>query len=129
MNPISHSAQPGPSNDAGDAVYRARAQAAAEKFEAFFITDMLRQMRRSTQALADADSPINSKTHQDMMDLTDTMMGDSLAGQRAFGIADAILRQLLPGGTAPAEAIGQVGALKVSAPVVAVPGKEPSDTP
>jgi flagellar protein FlgJ len=31
-----------------------------------------------------------------MLDLADTMVADKMAGQRAFGIADAILRQLLP---------------------------------
>jgi peptidoglycan hydrolase FlgJ len=79
-----------------DPALRARAVAAAEKFEAFFIAEMLKQMRRSSSELAADDSPFKNKVNQDMLDLTDTLMGDSLAGQRAFGIADAILRQLLP---------------------------------
>lgn len=89
------SAQTAPA-PAADAAYRARAEAAAEKFEAFFISEMLKQMRRAGSELAPEDSVFKSKVNQDMLDLTDNLMGDNLAGQRAFGIADAILRQLLP---------------------------------
>jgi flagellar protein FlgJ len=31
-----------------------------------------------------------------MMDMADDLVAGKLAGQRAFGVADAILRQLLP---------------------------------
>lgn len=79
-----------------DTVLRARAVEAAEKFESFFIAHNLKAMRRSTQALASEDSPFNNKINQDMLDLADNVVADTMARQRAFGIADVILRQLLP---------------------------------
>lgn len=78
-----------------DARYRARLEQAAEKFEAFFIADMLRQMRRSAREIAGEDSP-GSRINAEMLDVADTRVADVLAGQRAFGIADVILRQMLP---------------------------------
>jgi flagellar protein FlgJ len=84
-----------------DAALRGKAAKAAEKFEAFFIAQMLRQMRSGTRALADDDSPMKNKINEDMQDFADGQMADSLAGQRAFGIADVILRQLLPEAAKP----------------------------
>lgn len=83
-----------------DPRYRARVTAAAEKFEAFFIADMLKQMRSATRALADEDSVLHNRINQDMLEIADGKLADAMAGQRAFGIADAILRQLLPPTTA-----------------------------
>jgi len=76
--------------------YRAAAGTAAEKFEAYFIAQMLQQMRRTTRALAEDDGSFSSRANQDMLDMADTLVADALARQRAFGIADVILRQLLP---------------------------------
>lgn len=95
--------------------YRAKVEAAAEKFEGFFISRMLRQMRQATREMADEDSIYNNRINQDMLDMADTRLADSLASQRAFGIADAILRQLLPPAVAPAAAVP----LKDTAPPVA----------
>lgn len=81
---------------ADDAALRAKAGEAAEKFEAHMIRQMLQQMRSSMRAVADEDSPLNNKVNQDMTDLADGLVADQMAGQRAFGIADALLRQLLP---------------------------------
>jgi Rod binding domain-containing protein len=89
-------ARQGDENAPHDAAYRARARAAAEKFEAFFITEMMRQMRRSASVLADEDSVFKKPVNRDMLELTDTLVADDLSGQHAFGIADVILRQLLP---------------------------------
>lgn len=81
---------------AGEAASRAQVEAAAQKFEAFFIAQMLRQMRAATRELADEDSIYRNRINEDMLDLADTSVADALAGQRAFGIADVIVRQLLP---------------------------------
>jgi flagellar protein FlgJ len=80
-----------------DPEYRAKATKAAEKFEGFMIGEMLRGMRRSTKQLASEDSPFKNPVNDDMMDMADTLLADSMAGQHAFGIADALLRQILPG--------------------------------
>jgi len=76
--------------------YEAKVQAAAEQFEGFFIAQMLRQMREATREMAGEDSVFRNRVNQDMLDMADVTLADTLAAQRAFGIADAIVRQLLP---------------------------------
>lgn len=79
-----------------DARIKAQATGAAVKFEAFFIKQMISQMRAGTRALADEDSPEKKRVNQDMLDLADGFVADALAQQRAFGIADLMLKQVLP---------------------------------
>jgi flagellar protein FlgJ len=76
--------------------YIAKATKAAVDFESFFISHMLHDMRATTRELASEDSIFKDPVNSDMLDMADNMMAGSIAGQRAFGIADAILRQLLP---------------------------------
>lgn len=87
-------AAPAPQTD--ETRYRARATEAAVKFESFFIAQTLHKMREGTKAIADDDSIYKSSINSDMLDMADNMVADQLAGRRAFGVADAILRQLLP---------------------------------
>lgn len=84
-----------------DPRYAAKATEAAVKFEAFFISHMLRQMRSGTREMAGEDSVYKDPVNSDMLELADNMVADKMAGQRAFGIADAILRQLLPAAATP----------------------------
>lgn len=100
-----------PHGAGGEDAERARVVVAAEKFESFFIADMLKQMRSATREMADEDSAFQSHINQDMLEIADGKLADVLAGQRAFGVADAILAQLLPdarsqaaGGKAPQSA-------------------------
>ncbi|QJD99045.1 hypothetical protein HH212_02510 [Massilia forsythiae] len=79
-----------------DPAYAAKATKAAVEFESFFISHMLHQMRESTRTIAPDDSPSKDRTNQDMTDMVDNMLAGNLANQRAFGVADAILKQLLP---------------------------------
>jgi flagellar protein FlgJ len=81
---------------AADNAYAAKATKAAVEFESFFISHMLHQMRESTRTLAPEDSPTRDRVNQDMTDMVDNMLAGKLAGQRAFGVADAILKQLVP---------------------------------
>jgi flagellar protein FlgJ len=81
---------------AADPVYVAKATKAAIDFESFFISHMLQQMRSSTREMAGEDSVFNDRVNRDMQDMADHLLADNMAGQRAFGIADAVLRQLLP---------------------------------
>lgn len=80
-----------------DPAYVAKATKAAVEFERFFIGHMLRTMRASTREMADEDSVFNNRVNQDMQDMADDLLAGNMAGQRAFGIADAILRQLVTG--------------------------------
>jgi len=79
-----------------DPAYVKKATKAAVEFESFFISHMLHQMRESARTLAPDDSPTKNRVNQDMTDMVDNMLAGNLAGQRAFGVADAILKQLLP---------------------------------
>lgn len=79
-----------------DAAFLKKADEAAVKFESFFIGHMLKQMRSSTKEMAGEDSIYKDSINSDMLDMADNLVADQLAGQRAFGVADAILRQLLP---------------------------------
>jgi flagellar protein FlgJ len=108
-------------------VQRARIEEAARKFEGFFIAEVLRQMRRSTRELAGEDGMFQNRVNDDMLDMADTLVADSLAGQHAFGIADVILRQLLPGTAGPAASVPLPGAFKPAAAAVAYPRQDPVD--
>ena len=81
---------------AEDAAHVAKATRAAVEFESFFISQMLKDMRATTREMADEDSVFKDKVNQDMQDMADGILSKQMAGQRAFGVADAILRQLLP---------------------------------
>jgi flagellar protein FlgJ len=87
-----------PAADAPSAEYVKKATKAAVDFESFFIANMLHQMRESAKTLAPEDSPLKNPVNSDMLDMADKMLSGHLAGQRAFGVADAILKQLLPTG-------------------------------
>lgn len=87
-----------------DPRYAAKATEAAVKFESFFISHMLRQMRSGTREMSGEDSVYKDPINSDMLEMADNLVADKIAGQRAFGIADAILRQLLPPAPAPISA-------------------------
>jgi flagellar protein FlgJ len=89
-------ASPAPATAVDDPRYRAKATEAAVKFESFFIGHMLHQMRSSTRVIAGDDGMNKDSINADMLDMADNLVADQMAGRRAFGIADAILRQLLP---------------------------------
>ncbi|MBV7535145.1 rod-binding protein [Duganella sp. sic0402] len=96
LSPNAVAPLPAQAGDTVDPAYRAKATEAAVKFESFFIGKMLHQMRDGTRAFAADDSPNKSRINDDMLDMADNLVADQLANRRAFGVADAILRQLLP---------------------------------
>lgn len=117
----------GNSGDPADPLYRARATEAALKFESYFISDMLHKMRSATAALADASSPFRNPVNNDMLDLTDNLVADQMAGHRSFGIADAILRQLLPPApAAPPAAPGGAATLPATPSATGSAGPSPA---
>jgi flagellar protein FlgJ len=87
--------------EVADAAHVAQATKAAVEFESFFISQMLKDMRSTTREMADEDSVFKDKVNQDMQDMADGILSKQMAGQRAFGVADAILRQLLPSKNTP----------------------------
>jgi flagellar protein FlgJ len=88
--------QPAPAPQTEESRYRAKATEAAVKFESFFIAHTLHKMRDATKAMAGDDSIYKDSINSDMLDMADNLVADQLANRRAFGVADAILRQLLP---------------------------------
>jgi flagellar protein FlgJ len=94
--PLPTDAQPAPATSQVDPALLKKATEAAIKFESFFIGETLRQMRRSTREMAGEDSIFKDRVNEDMLDLADGLVADAMASQRAFGIADMLLRQLLP---------------------------------
>lgn len=94
--PLAPDAQPPVAAAQPDPAYVAKATKAAVEFERFFVSHMLKEMRSSTRAMATEDSVFNNKVNQDMQDMADDLLAGNMANNRAFGIADAILRQLVP---------------------------------
>jgi soluble lytic murein transglycosylase len=68
-------------------------EAAAEQFEALFLQQVLKQMRKAGDVLA-ADSPMRSRELDTMRDFYDGMLADTLATKRQTGIADLLVKQL-----------------------------------
>jgi flagellar protein FlgJ len=95
LAPLS-TADAAPAPGADEARYRAEATAAARKFESFFISQMLKDMRAGTRAMAPEGSEMRNPVNDDMQSYADSLVADQMAGQHAFGIADVILRQILP---------------------------------
>jgi flagellar protein FlgJ len=104
-NDLNKAVMPGVGADAGadavsaaaaDPAYVAKATRAAVEFESFFITHMLKEMRSTTANMAGEDSVFKDRVNHDMQEMADGLLAKQMAGQRAFGIADAILKQLLP---------------------------------
>lgn len=79
-----------------DDAVRARFEEAALKFEGMFIQQMLKSMRQSTGPMNSGEGFLRQDPDDPLLGLADQLLADNLAGQRAFGIADMLLRQLLP---------------------------------
>lgn len=68
--------------------------AAATQFEGMFIQMMLKSMRSASEAVAGDNSLMNSKQQRFYQEMADGQMASELAQDRAFGIADAMIRQM-----------------------------------
>lgn len=84
-----------PVQAAQDSLHK-KAVEAAVKFEGFFVAEMLKQMRRTADELGGEDALFKDRSNRELLDMADQMTADALASQRAFGIADLLLRQILP---------------------------------
>ncbi|GMQ45096.1 rod-binding protein [Vibrio sp. 10N] len=79
------------SNDSPEAL-----KEVAGQFEAMFLQMVLRQMRSSSDALADEDSPFASQQHGVFRDMHDGQLSIELAKKQNSGIADMLVKQLGP---------------------------------
>jgi soluble lytic murein transglycosylase len=109
---------------AADSVGSARRdplEIAAEQFEALFLQQILKQMRKAGDVLA-ADSPMRSRELDTIRGFYDEVLADTLAGKKQVGIADLLVKQL-SGSTEPSLDIERAGAVASSAEL---PERSPS---
>ncbi|MCF7364140.1 MULTISPECIES: rod-binding protein [Vibrio] len=66
----------------------------AKQFEAMFLQLVLRQMRSSSDVMADEDSPFSSKQQGVFRDMYDGQMAIEMAKKQSSGIADMLVEQL-----------------------------------
>lgn len=78
-----------------DAAYREKVEAAAVQFEGLFIAQMLNEMKKATDQLK-ADNGFSDTSSEAVLGFANRTVADSIANQRAFGIADALIAQMLP---------------------------------
>ncbi|WP_435248317.1 rod-binding protein [Vibrio sp. nBUS_14] len=71
-------------------------EAVAGQFEAMFLQMVLRQMRSSSDVLADKDSPFSSQQQGVFRDMYDGQLAMELAKKKNSGIANMLVRQLSP---------------------------------
>ncbi len=89
-------------------------QAAAEQFEALFLQQILKQMRKAGDVLSEGSS-VRSREMDTFRSLHDEILAETLAGQKQAGIADLLVRQL--SGNLSPEALEQAGESAREAPL------------
>ena len=67
---------------------------AAQQFEAIFMRQMLKQMRKVDALLDSKDNPFSSDAGRMLQGLYDDALCDSLTKQQSIGIAELIVKQL-----------------------------------
>ncbi|PSV21263.1 flagellar protein [Photobacterium leiognathi subsp. mandapamensis] len=68
----------------------------AGQFEAMFLQMVLRQMRSSSDVLADEDNPFSSKQQSVYRDFYDGQLAIEMAKQQQTGISEMLMKQLSP---------------------------------
>jgi peptidoglycan hydrolase FlgJ len=80
----------------GDAKYREKLEQAAVQFESMFVAHMFSEMRKASETLNPDSANGGSKPGAGLLDHAYRLVADDIAQQRAFGIADAIVKQMAP---------------------------------
>lgn len=68
-------------------------QKAAEQFEAIFLRNMLKEMRKTNEIFDSKDNPFNSDSVRMMQGFYDDQLCNTLAQQHGIGIAAMIVKQ------------------------------------
>ncbi|BBU86379.1 hypothetical protein EIMP300_77790 [Escherichia coli] len=87
--------------DGSDALMGPKVQAndikqAAEQFEAIFLRNMLKEMRKTNELFDSKDNPFNSDSVRMMQGFYDDELCNTLAQQHGIGIAAMLVKQLSP---------------------------------
>ena len=77
-------------------VSRSQLEVAAEQFEALFLQQLLKQMRKAGDVLSNG-SPMRSRDLDTLRDMHDQALADGLSQSRQGGIADLLVKQLSAG--------------------------------
>lgn len=85
-------------------VRQARLEDAAEQFEAMFLQQMLKQMRKAGDVLSEGSS-MRSRQGDTLREMHDEAMAQTLATHRQTGIADLLVKQLSRGEAAAADSV------------------------
>ncbi|BAN49915.1 transglycosylase SLT domain-containing protein [Metapseudomonas resinovorans] len=85
---------------------REQLEAVSEQFEALFLQQILKQMRKAGDVLS-AGSPMRSRELDTMRDFHDELLAETLAGKRQTGITDMLVRQLSGNGGEAVAAIAE----------------------
>ncbi|WXL26046.1 transglycosylase SLT domain-containing protein [Ectopseudomonas mendocina] len=99
MSIVSFTQHLGTQRAGSDTISRAREQKlqlAAEQFEALFLQQILKQMRKASDVLSDGN-PMRSRELDSMRDFYDQALADTLSKRKQTGIADMLVAQLSPG--------------------------------
>lgn len=96
-------AKPTPSEDIATA-RQVRLEAAAEQFEAMFLQQILKQMRKAGDVLSEGSS-MRSRQGDTLREMHDEALAQTLATHRQTGIADLLVKQLSRGETAAADSV------------------------
>src|SRR5690606_29246350 len=92
--------------DGPTAARRQQLEVVAEQFEAMFLQQILKQMRKASDVLG-AGNPMRSRELDTMRDFYDEVLADTMASKRQTGIADMLVQQLSGevSGAVPAPAV------------------------
>ncbi|EPC3780816.1 rod-binding protein [Citrobacter farmeri] len=69
-------------------------QKAAQQFEAIFLRNMLKEMRKTNELFDSKDNPLNSDSVRMMQGFYDDQLCNMLAQKNGIGIASTIVKQL-----------------------------------
>ena len=94
---------------------RQQLEVASEQFEALFLQQILKQMRKAGDVLS-AGSMLRSRQGDTMRDFYDEALAEHLATSRQTGIADLLVQQL-SGGVPGAQQFAEAGEAAASAPL------------
>lgn len=95
--------------DGPTAARRQQLEVVAEQFEAMFLQQILKQMRKAGDVLG-AGNPMRSRELDTMRDFYDEVLADTLASKRQTGIANMLVQQLSGDASqTPTALAGQMG--------------------
>lgn len=71
---------------------------AAQQFEAIFLRNLMKEMRKVNELFDSKDNPLNSDATRLMQGFYDDKLCDQIAAHSGIGIAEMIVKQLSPKG-------------------------------